>query len=46
MADVQIKRIAVASPDDVQAECDVLPRVIEELNKGIAKDGGLQLEVS
>jgi hypothetical protein len=41
----QIVRIVVASPGDVQAERDALPAVIEELNKGIAADHGLRLEL-
>jgi HEAT repeat protein len=38
-------RIVVASPSDVQRERDVLPQVIEELNRGIAADRGLSLEL-
>jgi hypothetical protein len=41
----QILRIVVASPGDVQAERDALPAVIEELNKGVAADRGLRLEL-
>ena len=33
----------VASPGDVQPERDVLPSVIEELNRGVAADRGLHL---
>jgi len=36
----------VASPGDVQAERDVLPVVIDELNRGIAAGRGLRLELS
>ncbi len=46
MEQVKILRIVVASPGDVQAERDVLPKVIEELNRGIAGDRGLQLVLS
>jgi hypothetical protein len=46
MAEVQIKRIVVASPGDVQAERNALPAVIEELNNGIAKDRSLRLELA
>jgi HEAT repeat protein/3',5'-cyclic AMP phosphodiesterase CpdA len=40
-----ISRIIVASPGDVQAERDLLPRVIDELNRGIAADRNLRLEL-
>ncbi|MFL6275982.1 MAG: COR domain-containing protein [Blastocatellia bacterium] len=39
----QIFRIVVASPSDVQPERDVLPSVIEEINRGVAADHGLYL---
>lgn len=39
-------RIVVASPADVQPERDVLPSVIEEINRGVAADRGLRLELS
>ncbi len=39
----RIFRIVVASPGDVQPERDVLPSVIEELNRGVAADRGLHL---
>jgi HEAT repeat protein len=39
-------RIVVASPSDVQRERDVLPCVVEELNRGIAAERGLSLELS
>lgn len=46
MADrVQIQRLVVASPSDVQPERDVVARVIEEINREIAADRGLRLEV-
>ena len=45
MEQARILRIVVASPGDVQAERDVLPTVIEELNRGIAADRGLRLEL-
>src|SRR5215472_9875609 len=41
----QILRIVVASPGDVNAERSVVPRVVGELNMGIAADRGLRLEV-
>ncbi len=42
----RILRIVVASPGDVQSERDVMPSVIEELNRGVAADRGLRLELS
>jgi len=42
----RILRIVVASPADVQPERDVLPSVIEEINRGVAADRGLRLELS
>jgi hypothetical protein len=41
----QILRVVVASPDDVQAERNCLPAVIEEINRDIARDRGLRLEL-
>lgn len=43
---LQTIRIVVASPNDVKAERDVLPKVIDELNRGIAGDRGIQLVLS
>jgi tetratricopeptide (TPR) repeat protein len=45
MSSLQILRIVVASPGDVQAERDALAIVVEELNRGIATDRGLRLEL-
>jgi hypothetical protein len=42
---VQIVRVVVASPEDVQPERDCLPEVIDELNRGLAADRGLRLEL-
>jgi len=42
----QVLRIVVASPGDVNAERGLLPNVIEELNRGVAADRGLSLELS
>jgi small GTP-binding protein len=42
----QILRIVVASPSDVQPERDVLPSVIEEVNRVVAADRGLHLVLS
>lgn len=43
---VQTVRIVVASPNDVQAEREALPAVMEELNRGVAAVHGLRLELS
>ena len=43
MKEARILRIVVASPGDVQAERDLLPGIIDELNRGIAADRGLRL---
>lgn len=45
MPNVQLIRIVVASPSDVQAERNLLPGVLDELNRGIAADRGLRLEL-
>ncbi|TAM83490.1 MAG: hypothetical protein EPN47_05110 [Acidobacteria bacterium] len=42
----KILRIVVASPSDVQPEREAVRDVIDELNRGAAKDRGLRLEVS
>ena len=44
-ASIQLLRIIVASPGDVQAERDALPGVLDELNRGIAAAHGLWLEL-
>lgn len=43
---VRILRVVVASPADVQPERELLPSVIEEINRGMASDRGLRLELS
>lgn len=40
-----IVRVIVVSPSDVQAERNVIPEVIDDLNKGLADNLGLRLEV-
>jgi hypothetical protein len=45
MKQARILKIVVASPGDVQAERDMIPAIIEELNKGIADERGVRLEV-
>ena len=44
-SEAKILRVVVASPGDVQAERDRAPVVVDELNRGIAADRGLRLEV-
>jgi formylglycine-generating enzyme required for sulfatase activity len=46
MDHVELLRVVVASPGDVQAERDALPAVIEELNKSVARDRNLRLELA
>ena len=46
MPQVQILRIVVASPGDVQAERNALSTVVEEINHGIARDRDLRLELA
>lgn len=43
---VQLLKIVVASPGDVQQERDLVGKVAEELNRGVAADRGLRLEVT
>ena len=45
MKQVRILKIVVASPSDVQAERDMIPAIVDELNKGIADEHGVRLEV-
>lgn len=45
MKQVKILKIVVASPGDVQAERDMIPAIVDELNKGIADERGVRLEV-
>lgn len=42
----RILRIVVASPADGQSERDLLPSVIDEVNRVVATDRGLRLELS
>jgi len=44
-SDAKIMRVVVASPSDVQDERDKVPVVVDELNRGVAADRGLRLEV-
>ena len=45
MAPINLLRIVVASPGDVQAERDALPTILDELNRGIAATQHLRLEL-
>ena len=45
MQQADMLRIVVASPSDVQAERDALSGVVDELNRGIAGERGLRLEL-
>jgi len=45
MEQARILRVVVASPGDVQKERDLLPRVIDELNRGIAGHCGFRLDL-
>ena len=46
MANAKILRVVVASPNDVQQERDVLDDVVTEVNRGVAADRGIRLEVT
>ena len=43
---LRVFRIVVASPADVQGERNMLPDVIDELNRNVAADRGLHIELS
>jgi len=45
MKQVRVLKVVVASPNDVRAERDAFPAIVDELNKGIADERGLRLEV-
>ena len=45
MEPINLLRIVVASPGDVQPERDALPAVLAELNRGIAATQHLRLEL-
>ena len=45
MEQKRILRVVVASPSDVQAERDLLPGVLDELNRSVAAERGLLLEL-
>jgi hypothetical protein len=43
--DLRVLRVVVASPGDVKPERDIVPKVVEEVNRNIARERGLHLEV-
>jgi hypothetical protein len=45
MKQARILKLVVASLGDVQAERDMIPAIVDELNKGIADERGVRLEV-
>ena len=45
MRNLRTLKVVVASPGDVQAERKALSGVRDELNKGIAKERGVQIEL-
>lgn len=45
MDQYRVLRVVVASPSDVKAERDIVPRVIEEVNRNIAHRKGLHLDL-
>jgi tetratricopeptide (TPR) repeat protein len=46
MAPPTVLHVVVASPSDVQQERDVLDNVVAEVNRGVAADRGVRLEVA
>lgn len=46
MAQAEIIRVVVASPGDVQAERNLLPQILDELNRGIAAERNLMFVLS
>jgi hypothetical protein len=43
---IRVLRLVIASPGDVKTERDIIPRVVEELNRTTARDRALRLDVS
>ena len=43
---IQVLRVVVASPSDVEAERDRVPVVLEELNKSLGADRGIRLDAA
>lgn len=46
MKTVRELRVVVASPGDVASERDALAPVIQDLNRGVARDRGIELTLS
>jgi len=44
-SELQRLRLVVASPSDVSAEREIVPRVAEEINSSFGTDRGIRLEV-
>lgn len=42
---VTVLRVVVASPSDVKAERKAVAKVVEEINRGVARNNGVRLEV-
>ena len=42
---IRVLRVVVASPSDVKTERDIVPIVLEELNKSLGADRAVRLEV-
>jgi hypothetical protein len=42
--DLKLLRVVVASPSDVQSERKAVSQVVDELNRGIARDRMLRIE--
>jgi tetratricopeptide (TPR) repeat protein len=45
MDQVSVLRVVIASPGDVKPEREAIPRVVEEVNRNIARPRGLRLDV-
>ena len=46
MEQLNVLRVVVASPGDVQSERNIIDEVAAEHNRGIAKDRSLHIEIS
>ena len=45
MDKVRVLRVVIASPGNVKAEREIIPRVIDEVNRNTARPRGLHLDV-
>ena len=43
--DLRVLRVVVASPGDVKAEREIVPKVIEEVNRNFGREHRLHLDV-